>query len=129
MVLNGQAEILWSSNVSNSVTNSSATLGDFRNLVLQVDTTGLVLWESFQHPSDSFLPGMKLGTNLRKDQRVQLTSWKSPSDPSIGSFSGGNNLLNNKIPEGFVWNKGRPYWRTGPWNGQIFIGKIGRAHV
>ena len=38
MVLNGQAEMLWSSNVSNSVTNSSATLGDFRNLVLQVDT-------------------------------------------------------------------------------------------
>ena len=38
VVLNGQAEILWSSNVSNSVTNSSATLGDFRNLVLQVDT-------------------------------------------------------------------------------------------
>ena len=122
MVLNGQAEILWSSNVSNSVTNSSATLGDFRNLVLQVDTTGLVLWESFQHPSNTILPRMKLSTNLTKDQKVQLNSWKSPSDPSIGSFSSGNGLLNNKIPEGFVWKKGRPYWRAGPWNGQIFIG-------
>ena len=55
VVLNGQAEILWSSNVSNSVTNSSATLGDFGNLVLRVGTTGLVLWESFQHPSDTIL--------------------------------------------------------------------------
>ena len=122
VVLNGQAEILWTSNVSNSVTNSSATLLDSGNLMLKADTAGPVAWESFQHPSDSFLPSMKLGTNLRKDQRVQLTSWKSPSDPSIGSFSSGNNLLNNKIPEGYVWNKGRPYWRSGPWNGQIFIG-------
>ncbi|XP_050285382.1 G-type lectin S-receptor-like serine/threonine-protein kinase At1g11300 isoform X2 [Quercus robur] len=120
VVLNGQAEIFWSSNISNSVTNSSATLGDFGNLVLQVDTTGLVLWESFQHPSDSFLPKMKLSTNLRTDQRVQLTSWKSPSDPSIGSFSLGIDALN--IPEVFVWKEGHPYWRSGPWNGQAFLG-------
>ena len=38
MVLNGQEEILWSSNVSNSLTNSSATLLDSGNLLLQVDT-------------------------------------------------------------------------------------------
>ncbi|KAL4625484.1 hypothetical protein ACB092_05G029700 [Castanea dentata] len=120
VVLNGQAEIFWSSNVSNSVTNSSATLGDFGNLVLQVDTTGQVLWESFQHPSDSLLPKMKLSTNLRTDQRVQLTSWKSPSDPSIGSFSVGIDALN--IPEVFVWKEGHPYWRSGLWNGQVFLG-------
>ena len=119
VVLNGQAEIFWSSNVSNSVTNSSATLGDFGNLVLQVDTTGLVLWEIENHPSDSFLPKMKLNTNLRTDQRVQLTSWKSPSDPSIGSFSAGIDALN--IPEIFIWKEGHPYWRSGPWNGQVFL--------
>ena len=108
VVLNGQEEILWSSNVSNSLTNSSTTLLDSRNLVLQVDTTRIILWESFQHPSDSFLPRMKLSTNLRKDEKVQLTSWKSPSDPSIGSFSAGIDPLN--IPEGFVWKDSRPYW-------------------
>ncbi|XP_065638380.1 G-type lectin S-receptor-like serine/threonine-protein kinase At1g11300 [Quercus suber] len=50
VVLNGQAEILWSSNVSNSVPNSSATLLDSGNLVLQRNTTGAIVWESFQHP-------------------------------------------------------------------------------
>ena len=120
VVLNGQAEILWSSNVSNSVTNSSATLGDFGNLVLRVDTTGLVLWESFQHPSDTIVSRMKLSTSSKKDQRLQLTSWKSPSDPSIGSFSSG--IDPPTIPEAFVWKEGRPYWRSGPWNGQVFIG-------
>jgi hypothetical protein len=74
----------------------------------------------FQHPCDSFLPTMKLSTNLRKNQKVHLTSWKSPSDRSIGSFSTGIDPLN--IPEGFVWKDGHPYWRTGPWNGQFFIG-------
>ena len=120
VVLNRQEEILWSSNVSNSLTNSSTTLLDSGNLVLQVDTTRIILWESFQHPSDSFLPRMKLSTNLRKDEKVQLTSWKSPSDPSIGSFSAGIDPLN--IPEGFVWKDSRPYWQTGPWNVQVFIG-------
>ena len=87
---------------------------------MQVDTTGIILWESFQHPSDSFLARMKLSSNLRKDEKVQLTSWKSPSDPSIGSFSAGIDPLN--IPEGIVWKDGCPNWRTSPWNGQVFIG-------
>ncbi|XP_030971351.1 G-type lectin S-receptor-like serine/threonine-protein kinase At1g11330 [Quercus lobata] len=120
VVLNGQAEILWSSNVSNSVPNSSATLLDSGNLVLQGDTTGAIVWESFQHPCDTFLPRMKLTTNLRTNQRVQLTSWKSPSDPSTGRFSIGINPQN--IPQGFVWKDGHPYWRYGPWNGQVFTG-------
>ncbi|KAM4102050.1 hypothetical protein ACB094_05G193400 [Castanea mollissima] len=120
VVLNGQAEILWSSNVSNSVPNSSATLLDSGNLVLQRDTTGAIVWESFQQPCDTLLPRMKLSDNLRTNQKIQLTSWKSPSDPSTGRFSGGINPQN--IPQGFVWKDGHPYWRTGPWNGQFFTG-------
>ena len=76
VVLNGQAEILWSSNVSNSGPNSSATLLDSGNLVLRVDTTEATVWESFQHPCDTFLPKMKLTANLRTNQKVQLTSTK-----------------------------------------------------
>nr|XP_023926113.1 G-type lectin S-receptor-like serine/threonine-protein kinase At1g11330 [Quercus suber] len=120
VVLNGQAEILWSSNVSNCVPNSSATLLDSGNLVLQVDTTEAIVWESFQHPCDTVLPRMKFTTNLRTNQKGQLTSWKSPSDPSTGRFLGGINPQN--IPQGFVWKDGHPYWRIGPWNGQFFTG-------
>jgi hypothetical protein len=101
------------------LTNSSATLLDSGNLVLQVDTKGKI-WESFQHPSDSFLPCMKISTNFRKNHRVQLTAWKSPSDPSIGSFSSG--IDQQYTPGAFIWKDGHPYWRTGPWNGQAFIG-------
>ncbi|GMY37014.1 G-type lectin S-receptor-like serine/threonine-protein kinase At1g11330 isoform X1 [Fagus crenata] len=118
VVLDGQKEILWSSNVTNSVVNSSAQLSDSGNLVLQENTR--LLWESFQHPSDTFLPKMKISTNVRTGKKVQLTSWKNPSDPSIGNFSAGFSPLN--IPQAFVWKDGHPYWRTGPWNGQVFIG-------
>ncbi|KAK4564301.1 hypothetical protein RGQ29_006389 [Quercus rubra] len=120
VVLNGQEETLWSSNVSNSVPNSSATLLDSGNLVLQGDTTGAIVWESFQHPCDTVLPRMKFSNNLRTNQKIQLTSWKSPSDPSTGRFSAGVNTQN--IPQGFIWKDSHPYWRTGPWNGQFFTG-------
>ncbi|XP_030549967.2 G-type lectin S-receptor-like serine/threonine-protein kinase CES101 [Rhodamnia argentea] len=47
------------------------------------------VWESFYYPSDTFLPGMKLGffnlgTEKARDQF--LVSWQSPSVPSTGSF-------------------------------------------
>ncbi|XP_065616234.1 G-type lectin S-receptor-like serine/threonine-protein kinase SD1-13 isoform X1 [Quercus suber] len=121
VVLDGQKEIIWSSNVTNSVANSNFHLSDSGNLVLRENTRGKIIWESFQHPSNTFLPKMKLSINLKTNQTVQYTSWKSPSDPSIGSFSVG--MASGSIPEAFIWKDGRPYWRSGPWNGQIFIGE------
>ncbi|CAK9172824.1 unnamed protein product [Ilex paraguariensis] len=120
VILNGQKEVIWSSNVSNPVANSSAQLLDTGNLVLRDNSSGRIIWESFQHPSNSFLQMMRLGTDAKKGEMTLLTSWKSPSDPSIGSFSAGVDPLS--IPQFFVWNGSHPYWRSGPWNGQVFIG-------
>ncbi|GMY37155.1 G-type lectin S-receptor-like serine/threonine-protein kinase SD1-13 isoform X1 [Fagus crenata] len=121
VVIDGRKKILWSTNVTNSVVNSCVQLLDSGNLVLRENSRGTIIWESFQHPSDTFLPTMKLSVNLRTGEKVQYTSWKSPDDPSIGSFSAG--MATRNIPEAFIWKDGRPYWRTGPWNGQIFIGE------
>jgi hypothetical protein len=118
VVLDGQKEILWSSNVTNSVVNSSAQLSDSGNLVLQENNR--LLWESFQHPSDKFLPKMKISTDVRTGKKVQLTSWKNPSDPSIGNFSAGLQPLS--LPQELIWKDGSPCWRSGPWNSRIFIG-------
>ncbi|XP_059660454.1 G-type lectin S-receptor-like serine/threonine-protein kinase At1g11330 [Cornus florida] len=120
VVLDGQKQIVWSSDVPNSLANSSARLSDSGNLMLRDDSNGNIIWESFEHPSDSFLMGMKISTNKFTDKKIQLTAWKSPSDPSTGSFTLGINPLN--IPEIYVWNGSHPYWRSGPWSGQIFIG-------
>ncbi|XP_076957120.1 G-type lectin S-receptor-like serine/threonine-protein kinase At4g03230 [Bidens hawaiensis] len=39
-----------------------------------------MLWQSFDNPTDTFLPGMKMGTDMK------LTSWKGATDPGSGSF-------------------------------------------
>ena len=53
---------------------------DSGNLVLMDDDQGY-LWQSFQHPTDTFLPGMKMDINLT------LRSWKNENDPGSGSFT------------------------------------------
>ncbi|KAL5774645.1 hypothetical protein ACOSP7_012202 [Xanthoceras sorbifolium] len=120
VVLNGQKEVLWSSKVSNSFTNVSAQLLDSGNLVLNNITTGGSIWDSFQQPTDTLMRRMRLSTDKRTGENVQLTSWKSPSDPSTGSFSAGISLLN--IPQVFIWNNNLPFWRSGQWNGREFMG-------
>ncbi|RHN45867.1 putative protein kinase RLK-Pelle-DLSV family [Medicago truncatula] len=120
VVLNGKKEVIWTSNAPNVATNSSSKLLDSGNLVLLEGTTERTMWESFQHPSNVMLPNMKLTSNKITGEKVKQTSWKTPYDPSIGSFSLSVERLT--IPEVFIWNENQPYWRTGPWNGKIFTG-------
>ena len=120
VVLNGQKQTLWSSNASNITPNSTAQLLGTGNLVLKDSTAELPIWESFKHPSDTLPTGMKLGSNPRTGKKDKLTSWKSPSDPSTGSFFASLERLD--APEVFIWNGSRPYWRSGPWNGLYFVG-------
>ncbi|KAK2987271.1 hypothetical protein RJ640_017574 [Escallonia rubra] len=117
-VLDGQQQLIWSSNVSNSMANSSAQLLDNGNLVL-LDKSGRTLWQSFEHPSDSVLQNMRIAVSNTHATSL-ITSWKSPSDPSVGIYSGGINPPN--IPQLVVWNGSNPHWRSGPWNRQKFIG-------
>ncbi|KAF5475570.1 hypothetical protein F2P56_007364 [Juglans regia] len=120
VVLDEQKKIIWSSHVSGSVFNSSAQLLDSGNLVLQENKTKTIIWESFQHPTDTLVPKMKLSTNVRTSKKVQLTSWTNQSDPSIGTFSVGIDVFN--LPELYIWNGSSRYWRSGPWNTRVFIG-------
>ncbi|KAI3780799.1 hypothetical protein L2E82_10790 [Cichorium intybus] len=50
------------------------------NVALIEVASGNKLWQSFNAPTDTFLPGMKFGTSS------MLTSWKSLKDPGTGSY-------------------------------------------
>ncbi|GKB99125.1 G-type lectin S-receptor-like serine/threonine-protein kinase CES101 [Tanacetum coccineum] len=67
--------------------NTSVTLLDSRNLVLQElyqdGSVKEVLWQSFDYPTDTLLPGMKLGINLKTRHRWSLTSWLSDTSPWV----------------------------------------------
>ncbi|PHT90644.1 G-type lectin S-receptor-like serine/threonine-protein kinase [Capsicum annuum] len=120
VILNGQNKTVWSSNISPAARNSTAQLSDTGNLVLKDNSSGRVLWESFSDLSDSLLQHMKLGTDKSSNTTNLLKSWKSPVDPSDGSFSSG--VQPETIPQLFIWKNGLPHWRSGPWNKQVFIG-------
>ncbi|KAL2980466.1 hypothetical protein AAZX31_13G230700 [Glycine max] len=122
VVLDSNKRVVWSSNVTHNIaTNSTAKLLETGNLVLIDDATGESMWESFRHPCHALVPKMKLSITQKTYEKVRITSWRSPSDPSLGYYSA--TLERPNIPEVFYWiNETQPYYRTGPWNGQIFIG-------
>ncbi|XP_073038907.1 G-type lectin S-receptor-like serine/threonine-protein kinase SD1-13 isoform X1 [Primulina eburnea] len=125
VISDGKKQIIWSSNVSNSILNSSAQLLDTGNLVLQDNSNGKIVWESFLHASNSFIANMKIFTDLTTQKKNILTSWRSPSDPAPGRFTFTIEPL--EIPQCFVWQDSFTYWRCGPWDGQLFIGIYGNA--
>jgi hypothetical protein len=57
----------------------------------------------------------ELTSNKITGEKVNITSWRT-----IGSFTLSVERL--LIPEVFIWNETRPYWRTSPWNGKVFTG-------
>ncbi|KAI3803874.1 hypothetical protein L1987_32038 [Smallanthus sonchifolius] len=68
--------------------------------------SGSILWQSFETPTDTFLPEMIMDTNMK------LTSWKSITDPGSGSFefqpeSGTTrySILNGSTK--FLWKSGK----------------------
>ncbi|XP_028804414.1 G-type lectin S-receptor-like serine/threonine-protein kinase At1g11330 isoform X2 [Neltuma alba] len=121
VILDGKERAVWSSDGSdNDTSHVILQLQDSGNLVLQNNITGKVIWQSFHHLSDTMLQRTNGGYNAQVGQKYMLTSWKSPSDPSMGSFTA--SMGPSTVPQTFVWNNSRPYWRGGPWNGQIFTG-------
>ncbi|XP_019072717.1 receptor-like serine/threonine-protein kinase SD1-8 isoform X3 [Vitis vinifera] len=100
-----------------SSSNTSATLLDSGNLVLRNKRSD-VLWESFDYPSDTLLPGMKLGYDKRAGKTWSMVSWKSAEDPSPGDFS--VQVDPNGTSQFFSQQGPNRYWTSGVWDGQIF---------
>ncbi|RDY13529.1 G-type lectin S-receptor-like serine/threonine-protein kinase, partial [Mucuna pruriens] len=78
------------------------------------------LWQSFDYPCDTFLPGMKIGRNLKTGLNWSYTAWKNWDDPSPGDFTWG--MVLNTL-ELVMWKGSSEYHRGGPWNGVRFSGK------
>ncbi|CAH8251928.1 unnamed protein product [Arabidopsis lyrata] len=124
VVMDGRGQVHWSTNVSVPVAANTtyARLLNTGNLVLLGTTNSGddIIWESFEHPQNIYLPTMRLATDAKTGRSLKLRSWKSPSDPSPGRYSAG--LIPLPFPELVVWKDDLLMWRSGPWNGQYFIG-------
>ncbi|PWA64129.1 hypothetical protein CTI12_AA348100 [Artemisia annua] len=102
--------------------NASVTLLDTGNLVLRElyadGAVKQVLWQSFDYPTDTLLPGMKLGVNLKTGHKSSLTSWASNQLPAHGSFT--LTIDPNGTGQLVILRRGNIRWKSGPWqNGQF----------
>ena len=77
-----------------------------------------VLWQSFDDPTDTLLPGMRLGINTKTGQKWSLTSWSSDEDPASGSFTLG--MDPNNTDQLIIWLHGEIYWVSGVWQKSNF---------
>ncbi|OMP10602.1 hypothetical protein COLO4_04404 [Corchorus olitorius] len=77
---------IWSTNVrSTNSTSAVAVLLDDGNLILRDGpNSSTILWQSFDHPADTWLAGSKLSFNKQTNQSRRVTSWKSQDDPAPG---------------------------------------------
>ncbi|XP_047939641.1 receptor-like serine/threonine-protein kinase SD1-8 isoform X1 [Salvia hispanica] len=117
---------LWSAphlSATSSGGSRVAELLDNGNFVLREeddDDPDNYLWQSFDYPTDTLLPGMKLGWDSKTGLNRYITSWKSADDPSTGEYS--FKLDISGYPEIHLSNRDRTYYRSGAWNGLRFSG-------
>ncbi|XP_027356118.1 G-type lectin S-receptor-like serine/threonine-protein kinase At4g27290 [Abrus precatorius] len=107
----------------NKAFNPFVQLLDTGNLVIRDEKDEDVenyLWQSFDYPSDTLLPGMKLGWDLQTGLNRHLSAWKNWDDPSPGDFTLG--LALEGYPQIVMWKGPTAFYRGGHWNGITFSG-------
>ncbi|CAJ2678375.1 unnamed protein product [Trifolium pratense] len=128
LVLNNNLSTIpiWSTNVSfpqsqRESTSVIAQLTDIANLVLMLSNTRTVLWESFDHPTDTMLPYQRIGFDRKTNQSWSLRSWKTDDDPGNGAFTVkfSTNIGKHQM---FLYKHDLPWWRAGHWNGELLVG-------
>ncbi|GAB4841294.1 hypothetical protein Ancab_039691 [Ancistrocladus abbreviatus] len=123
VLINGTGHVIWSTNssISTSLQNPVARLLDSGNLVVKEDNdenTDNIAWQSFDYPTDTQLPGMKVGWDLVTGFQRYLTSWSSSDDPSSGIYTYG--IDRHGYPQPFIMRRSVLQFRFGPWDGINF---------
>ncbi|XP_020095464.1 G-type lectin S-receptor-like serine/threonine-protein kinase At2g19130 [Ananas comosus] len=120
VLLNVSKSPIWSSSSTHSNSNAAtAVLLDSSNLILTNNVNSSIVWQSFDHPADTWMPGGWLGFNKITGEYQSITCWENPENPARGPFSysvdpdGSDQLV-------LLYNGSQVYWSVGLWNGQYF---------
>ncbi|KAJ7981662.1 S-receptor-like serine/threonine-protein kinase [Quillaja saponaria] len=124
LVLSQNKTVIWSAILKRKPQNPVLQLLDSGNLVLREandENSENYLWQSFDYPSDTLLPGMKLGKDLRTGLDRRVTAWKNPYDPSPGNLTWTMHVDN--YPEPLILRGSKKFFRSGPWIGVQYSGQ------
>ncbi|KAG7544621.1 PAN/Apple domain [Arabidopsis suecica] len=115
VLLDHSGRVAWTTNLTNNLINNQllvAELMDNGNFVLRYSNSSSYLWQSFDFPTDTLLPGMKLGWDRRTNINRRLRSWKSSDDPSSGSYV--YKIGISQFSQGLIFQDHLLKSRTGP---------------
>ncbi|XP_010476054.1 PREDICTED: G-type lectin S-receptor-like serine/threonine-protein kinase RKS1 [Camelina sativa] len=117
-----ETDPIWSTNLSDSILETTlvARLSDLGNLVLLDPVSGRSFWESFDYPTDTFLPFMRLGFTRKDGLDRFLTSWRSHEDPGSGDLT--LRMERRGFPQLILYKGVIPWWRMGSWTGHRWSG-------
>jgi hypothetical protein len=125
VLLSQNKSVVWSTSSLKQAQTPLLQLLDTGNLVLTDEKNGNsedYLWQSFDYPTDTILPGVKLGWDLKRGLNRRLIAWKNWDDPSSGDIIIEMTLHN--YPEVYLFQGTVKYYRIGPWNGLGFSGAL-----
>ncbi|KAL3619137.1 hypothetical protein CASFOL_036707 [Castilleja foliolosa] len=119
--LSDDLHTFWSTHTNSAHTTPEAVLLDNGNLVLRdASEPSNIFWQSFDHPTDTWLPGQSIGLSRINGQKKSLVSWQNRDDPSPGMFSLEVSRVHETRELFMMWNYSRIYWKSGAWNGAVF---------
>jgi len=117
MVVSAQGNTIWSTWANTTTNDTVAVLLGNGNLVLRSSSnSSLTFWESFDYPTDTQLPGVKIGWNKVTGLNRRLVSRKNSIDLSSGMYS---SRLDHDGVARMLWNSSAVYWSS-TWNGRFF---------
>ncbi|KAK4420700.1 G-type lectin S-receptor-like serine/threonine-protein kinase [Sesamum alatum] len=124
LVISRGGRVIWSTNSSGVATSPILQLLDTGNLVLvdrksESSSQGYI-WQSFDYPTDTWLPGMKMIDDIDAGVEKYLISWKDWDDPSSGDFV--FRIENQGLSQAVILRGAMKRFRAGQWNGLYFGG-------
>ncbi|KAF7018710.1 hypothetical protein CFC21_031966 [Triticum aestivum] len=120
LLIDSSGQVVWSSNTTGTASTTVQLLESGNLVSRDGNASGAITWQSFDHPSNTLLPGMKIGKNLWTGEEWYLTSWRSADDPATGNF---RYITDTEgVPQNVMLDGGKRIYRTGPWNGLWFSG-------
>ncbi|ONK65694.1 uncharacterized protein A4U43_C07F39730 [Asparagus officinalis] len=126
LITDGSSKVFWSSPSAMAVGKPVAQLLDTGNFVVRdshkITDSNSFAWQSFDYPTNTLIPGMKLGWNLTSGLNRNLTAWSSSTDPSPGNYTLALDLRGD--PQLLFWNGHILQWRSGPWTGLDFSSQL-----
>ncbi|KAL3715099.1 hypothetical protein ACJRO7_006919 [Eucalyptus globulus] len=119
VILASSKHQIWSSGLTSLMPNStSGVLLDSGNFILRKTSDVSIAWQSFDHPTDTWLPGAKFGFNKLTFERTVLVAWRNLDDPAPGIFSAFAGAEGKA--QYSLYKRTEAYWNSGDWTGDEF---------